>query len=78
MKEGLAGHVATTNKVINVADAYSDNRFNPEIDHRSGYVTKTVLGAPIFDGVKEHSIGVIQAINKRSGGHFSKNDESIL
>jgi cAMP and cAMP-inhibited cGMP 3',5'-cyclic phosphodiesterase 10 len=28
MDKGIAGYVATTGKTLNIADAYSDNRFN--------------------------------------------------
>ena len=28
MEKGVAGHVASTGEVLNIADAYSDHRFN--------------------------------------------------
>lgn len=28
MDKGVAGHVASTGEVLNIKDAYSDNRFN--------------------------------------------------
>src|SRR5436305_15047461 len=32
MGKGIAGSVAETNTAINIADAYDDPRFNPEVD----------------------------------------------
>ncbi|HKJ23843.1 MAG TPA: GAF domain-containing protein, partial [Myxococcota bacterium] len=73
---GLAGHVASTGETLNIADAYGDTRFNPEIDRRTGYRTRTVLAAPVLnrDG---KVIGVTQAINKRDG-RFERGDEELL
>src|SRR5207244_10872573 len=34
---GIAGMVFRTGTIINVADAYQDPRFNPEIDRRTGF-----------------------------------------
>src|SRR5687767_989219 len=34
---GIAGEVFRNEKIINVPDAYSDPRFNPEVDRRTGY-----------------------------------------
>jgi adenylate cyclase len=73
---GLAGHVASTGEVLNIADAYGDPRFNPEIDRRSGYRTRTVLAAPVLNRDGE-VIGVTQAINKKSG-RFENDDEELL
>jgi len=46
---GLAGFVAETGQILNIKDAYQDPRFNPEVDRRSGFRTKGVLCAPIFN-----------------------------
>ena len=84
---GLVGACVTSGKVINVANAYYDPRFNPEIDKQTGYETKSVLCMPVKedDGV---IIGAIQMINKESEGGkkdeeednatFTENDEKML
>lgn len=73
---GLAGYVAKTGETVNIDDAYSDPRFNPEIDRRSGYRTKTVLCMPMRD--KEGKIlGVFQLLNKADGA-FTPEDESFI
>jgi len=73
---GLAGWVATHKEVLNIEDAYDDERFNKEIDFRTGYRTKTILCGPVWNLDKE-IIGVIQVINK-SGGSFTPQDESLF
>lgn len=73
---GLAGHAARTGETVNVADAYQDIRFNPEVDRRSGYRTRSVLCVPLFsrDG---RITSVVQAINKAKGT-FDQEDEELL
>ena len=61
--KGIAGYVAVTGDVVNIADAYADPRFNPEYDKKTGYLTKTILCMPLRnkDG---KIIGVFQLLNK--------------
>jgi K+-sensing histidine kinase KdpD len=74
--KGLAGYVAKTGETMNIADAYKDPRFNPEIDRKSGYRTKNVLCMPMRD--KEGKIvGVFQLLNKRDGP-FGREDEAFI
>lgn len=72
---GIAGQVALTGEVLNIADAYSDPRFNRTIDKLTGYRTETILCMPIF--IKGSIIGVVQMVNKHSG-LFSKEDEEAF
>jgi adenylate cyclase len=73
---GIAGHVAKTGEIVNIADAYQDPRFNPEVDRRTGYKTHTILCMPMRN-VKGHVIGVIQVLNKHQGV-FTDEDEQLL
>jgi len=74
--KGLAGHVCQTGEILNIPDAYKDTRFNPEIDKKTGYKTKSILTIPIYN--KFHDvIGVFQVLNKK-GGTFTKQDEELL
>lgn len=73
---GIAGHVATTGRVINIPDAYADDRFNPNIDKQTGYHTQTILAAPMRNKLGE-IIGVFQTLNKHEG-HFTSEDEETL
>ena len=74
--QGIAGSVFRTGEIINIKDAYSDNRFNKEIDSKTGYVTKTILCMPIRN-IEQEIIGVFQILNKLSG-YFTQEDEDIL
>ena len=72
--EGVAGHVARTGATVNVPDAYADPRFQPEIDRRTGYRTRTLLCAPMLDA-SGHPFAVAQLLNKRGGQPFDADDE---
>lgn len=74
--KGLAGHVVTTGQPINITDAYSDTRFNKEIDLQTGYKTKTMLCMPIKN-MKQEIIGAFQVLNKNEG-YFTEEDEDLL
>ncbi|XP_054274469.1 probable 3',5'-cyclic phosphodiesterase pde-5 isoform X2 [Macrosteles quadrilineatus] len=73
--KGIAGQVARTGEVLNIADAYSDPRFNSSVDHMTGYHTKTILCMPIF--IRGVVIGVMQMVNKNAG-FFNKEDEEAF
>ncbi|MBR1619926.1 GAF domain-containing protein [bacterium] len=74
--KGLAGYVVQTGETLNITDAYSDPRFNPEVDKNTGYHTKTILCMPIMNNNHE-IIGAFQVLNKIDG-IFTKNDEDLL
>jgi len=74
--KGIAGYVAETAETINIADAYADSRFNPEVDKKSGYRTRNILCMPMRnkDG---KTIGVFQLLNKKEGT-FTSDDEQFI
>jgi serine phosphatase RsbU (regulator of sigma subunit) len=73
---GIAGYVAATGDTLNIPDAYFDPRFNPDIDRKSGYRTRSILCMPMKnkDG---QIIGVFQLLNKQAGA-FTSNDERMM
>ncbi len=73
---GIAGTVAATGEVVNIADAYADARFNPEPDRSSGYRTRSLLTFPMRSRADGRVIGVFQAVNKR-GGAFTRDDAEV-
>jgi adenylate cyclase len=73
---GLAGWAAQHDQLVNIADAYQDPRFNPAIDQRTGYHTRSVLCGPVKN-LQGDIIGVVQVINKE-GGAFTTEDETIF
>ena len=46
--QGIAGWVVKTGESVNIADAYSDSRFDPGPDERLGYLTSTVMCLPLY------------------------------
>ncbi|MFB3921791.1 MAG: GAF domain-containing protein [Terriglobia bacterium] len=73
---GIAGHVALTGETVNIKDAYKDSRFNPDVDRRTGYHTKTILCMPLRSETGE-IMGVMQVLNKKDGV-FTEEDEQLL
>ena len=74
--EGIAGWVAKSGDTVNIPDAYSDRRFQPAVDLRSGYRTRSILCMPMRNN-QGATIGVIQVLNKQ-GGPFTAEDEALL
>jgi HD-GYP domain-containing protein (c-di-GMP phosphodiesterase class II) len=74
--KGLAGHVVQTGETINIKDAYKDKRFNPDVDKKTGYKTKTILCMPIKN-FNQEIIGVFQVLNKFDE-NFTIDDEDLL
>lgn len=74
--EGIAGTVFSSGESINIAHAYADLRFNPELDRRTGFFTQSILCVPVISN-EGHIIGVTQVLNRR-GGRFTPEDEQRL
>lgn len=74
--DGVAGRVAQTGEIINIADASQDTRLNPFFTSQAGIVIRNMLTVPMFNHEKR-VVGVIQAINKRSEP-FTERDERLL
>jgi signal transduction histidine kinase len=68
--------VAVSGETVNIADAYADARFNPEVDRKTGYQTRTILCFPMRDKAGD-ILGVFQVLNRREGA-FGKEDEEML
>jgi len=73
---GIAGEVFNTGKVHNIHDVYKNIKFNPTIDEKTGYKTKSLVCVPIKN-IEGKSIGVLQALNKQ-GGVFTSDDIEML
>ncbi|HXF79683.1 MAG TPA: GAF domain-containing SpoIIE family protein phosphatase [Usitatibacter sp.] len=72
---GLVGSCARNRDIINVPDCYSDPRFDPETDRRSGYRTRCMLTLPLI-GHDATLVGVMQVLNK-ADGTFGAEDEAL-
>jgi type II secretory ATPase GspE/PulE/Tfp pilus assembly ATPase PilB-like protein len=78
----IAGFTALSRKTANIKNAYDPaelGRLHPNLkfdsrwDKSSGFRTAQVLATPIL--FEKYLLGVLQLINKRGGGAFSKKDE---
>jgi len=73
---GVAGAAAQTGRVVNIADAYRDFRFDNRTDASSGFKTETLLAAPMRTPSGE-IVGVVEILNKRRRA-FTREDEEFL
>jgi len=74
LASGIAGAAAMSGRVVRVADAYGDPRFNQDVDRQTGFRTRSVLCLPLHDragGV----FAVTQLLNRRDGLPFDDEDE---
>lgn len=72
---GIAGAVVRSKHVLNIPDAYADERFNRDVDRQTGYRTRNILAVPLLD----HSgdlVGVLEVLNKRIGS-FDDHDITL-
>ncbi|MBI2371233.1 MAG: GAF domain-containing protein [Deltaproteobacteria bacterium] len=73
---GIAGEVAATGRLLNIAEAYKDSRFSRSADQSTGYRTRTILCVPLQTAAGR-TLGVVQALNKFDGP-FTREDEELL
>jgi adenylate cyclase len=73
---GVAGHTYTSGEGMIIHDAYANEHFNRSVDEQTGFVTKTILCAPVRT-VNGEVIGVAQVLNKLKG-RFTKDDLALL
>ncbi|XP_060799392.1 cGMP-dependent 3',5'-cyclic phosphodiesterase isoform X3 [Neoarius graeffei] len=74
--QGIAGHVATTGKILNIKDAYSHPLFYRGVDDSTGFRTRNILCFPIKDENGD-VIGVAELVNKTNGPWFNRFDEDL-
>jgi putative ABC transport system ATP-binding protein len=71
---GIAGAVAQSGDAIRIDDAYSDPRFNRDVDLQTGFRTQSILCLPITS--REGKVfAVAQLLNRRDGQPFTARDE---
>lgn len=83
--KSIAGFTAKNLVLINIRDAYDKNElkaiskdlsFDEKWDRKSGFKTTQVLATPVL--YEETLMGVVQIINKKTGGKFSEQDITCL
>jgi sigma-B regulation protein RsbU (phosphoserine phosphatase) len=73
---GIVGHAFTQNKIVADDNPYENPQFDPTADKRSGFITRSLLAAPMLD-IDGRPLGVLQAVNK-DAGRFSEVDRSLI
>lgn len=75
--KGIVGEAAMNGEIINIPDAYADERFNPEVDRLTGFRTRSILAIPLLD-YEDKLVGVAQVLNKdpEHADHFTTEDEA--
>jgi adenylate cyclase len=74
--KGIIGWSFTHDQAVKVDDAYSDERFNSEIDQSTGFTTHNILCVPL-KSIKNELIGVSQMLNKIDG-NFTDTDIELV
>lgn len=72
----LAAEVARAGRLLRIDAPYEDARFDPSVDARSGFRTRSMLVAPI-DARDRRRLGVLQAVNDHEGT-FQEDDERLI
>jgi signal transduction histidine kinase len=72
----LAAEVARAGHLLRIDAPYEDPRFDPSVDARSGFRTRSMLVAPI-DARDRRRLGVLQAVNDNEGT-FQEDDERFI
>jgi len=74
--KGVAGKALQEGAPIIVRDTQTCPFFFKDFDDDSGFVTRSILAAPIIVG--EEKVGVIEAINKVGSDYFEETDKRML
>ena len=74
--KGIAGEVAKSGKPIYIDDAEDDPRIFREVDHRTGFITRSIICIPL----QTHGqiLGVIEMVNLANPGAFIEKKLPLL
>lgn len=75
--ESIVAHVARSGQIINVENAYEDERFSMAVDMVTDFRTQALLAAPLKNNSGK-VLGVFLVANKADGTPFDHKDEGIL
>ena len=73
---GVVGRSVAHDRIEIVENAYEDKSFFKQADATSGFVTRSILCAPMRVGM--HRIGAVEVLNKQNGKPFDGKDENML
>lgn len=73
---GIVGFAARRGAAIAISDVRKDPRFCNEFDSDSGFVTKSVMCAPVqYEG---RSFGAIEILNRKGGDSFTQGEVNVI
>ena len=73
---GIVGRAVTEDRIQIVEQAYQDQAFFAEADRKTGFVTRSILCAPMSVG--QNVIGAVEVLNKQNGKPFNAEDQNLL
>ena len=74
--KGIVGACVANQESIIIADAQNDARVYRGADEKTGFVTRSLMSVPMV--LEGRSLGAIQAVNKRDGALFNKDDLDLF
>uniref|UniRef100_A0A7C4XL39 GAF domain-containing protein n=1 Tax=candidate division WOR-3 bacterium TaxID=2052148 RepID=A0A7C4XL39_UNCW3 len=76
LDKGIAGACVREGKVKVVNDTAKERDFYPQIDKSTGFVTRSIIAAPLT--ISDKTIGVIEVINKCGNETWTDEDKDLL
>jgi GAF domain-containing protein len=73
---GIVGYVFSTGQALALSDVGSDPRFDRATAARTGYIPRSIAAVPLVGD--DHTLGVLQLLDKRSSPTFSIRDMELL
>jgi sigma-B regulation protein RsbU (phosphoserine phosphatase) len=74
--QGIAGAVALSRVPELIEDATADPRLFRDADKSTGFVTRSLLAAPLV--AHDKLVGVAEVLNPRAGRHFTREDLELF
>lgn len=75
--KGIVGRTVVTKTAQMVKDVSTDASFTNQVDDETGFVTRSILCAPLM--IKDECIGALELLNKRGGnGLFDEEDKHFV
>jgi sigma-B regulation protein RsbU (phosphoserine phosphatase) len=74
--QGIVGKTIRNKHPLMVRDVHTEPDFAQSVDRSTGFVTRSILSVPLR--VKDHCLGALELINKKSGdGLFDQRDKEL-
>lgn len=74
--EGVVGWVVANQKPALIENARLDTRFSQRVDQKTGFVTRSILAAPLLGD--DRVLGVVEVLNKHGDAPFEALDQALV